>query len=348
MNKENEKKFNENKKPKIAIMIDKKGWAHYNSANQLKRRLSKYYDIEIIPLNIFGDNAVKPFILGSEYDLEFFMWRGNISWLYTDFTKQYISRLDFEYEEFLDKYVRSKNIVTAIYDHLFINSETERTDFILNNVKAYTVSSEKLKKIYDEYPNSKKPSMVIADGVDLELFKMYDTEKYDKIEDRTIKIGWTGNSKFTDETDDDLKGLQKVIKPAINELKSEGYNIELDIADRNIKKLSHEEMPIYYNNIDIYVCASRTEGTPNTILEAMACGVPAISTDVGIVPEVFGEKQKKYIIDRTKEDLKSKIIELINNKQELKKLSEENLKQIQEWSWENKAMQFKKFFDDNL
>lgn len=348
MNDINEEKLDNKVKPRIAIMIDKEGWALHNSAKQIKKYLSKYYDIDIIPMDIFGDNAVKTFILGAEYDLEFFMWRGSISWLYTDFTKEYISHLGFEYEEFLDKYVRNKNIVTSVYDHLFLNSETERTNFILNNVKAYTVSSKKLKKIYDEYPNIKKPSMVIADGVDLNLFKMYDTDKYENIENRTIKIGWTGNSKFTDETDDDLKGLQKVIKPAISELIEEGYNIELDIADRNIKMISHEEMPKYYNNIDIYVCASRTEGTPNTILESMACGVPVISTDVGIVPEVFGEGQKKYIINRDKEDLKTKIIELISNKEQLKKLSEENLKQIQEWSWENKSNRFKQFFDNNL
>lgn len=335
-------------KPKIAIMIDSEGWALSNSAKQLKKYLSKYYNIDIIPMNIFGDNGVKPFILGAEYDLEFFMWRGNISWLYTEYTKKYISKLGFEYEEFLEKYVRNKNIVTAVYDHLFLNTETERTDFIFNNVKSYTVSSEKLKKIYDEYPNIKRPSMVISDGVDLDLFKMDNIKKYENIDGRTIKIGWTGNSKFKDDINDDLKGLKKIINPAISELVSEGYNIKLEIADRNIKMISHEDMPKYYNDIDIYVCASRTEGTPNTVLEAMACGVPIISTDVGIVPEALGERQKKYIINRQKEDLKEKIIDLINNKDELIKLSEENLKQIQSWSWENKAKLFKQFFDSNL
>lgn len=335
-------------KPKIAIMIDSDGWALSNSAKQLKCILSDYYDIDIIPMDIFGDDGVKAFILGAEYDLEFFMWRGNISWLYTEYSKEYIAKLGFEYDEFLEKYVKSKNIVTAVYDHLFLNTESERTNFIFNNVKDYTVSSQKLKEIYDEFPNIKRPSMVISDGVDLKLFKMCDREKYKNIKNRIIKIGWTGNSKFSDETDDDLKGLNKIIKPAINELISEGYNIELEIADRNIKMISHEEMPEYYNNIDIYICASRTEGTPNTVLEAMACGVPIVSTNVGIVPEVFGEEQKKYIINRTKEDLKSKIIELINNKEKMIKLSEENLKQIQAWSWENKAMQFKQFFDSNL
>lgn len=336
---------NSNGKSKIAIIVDKEGWALYNAAEQIKKNLNEYYEIDIIPMDIFGDNVVKLFLYGTSYDLMFFMWRGIISWIYSDFSKNYIAKLGFEYEDFLKKYIKRKNIVTAIYDHLFINSETDRTDFVLNNVKAYTVCSEKLNKIYNEYPNDKKPSMVISDGVDLELFKMNDMKKYDNIENKTIKIGWTGNSKFTDENDDDLKGLNKIIKPAIKELHKEGYNIELEIADRNVKMIPHNEMQNYYNQIDIYICASRTEGHPDTVLEAMACGVPVISTDVGIIPEVFGKKQKEFIINRTKNDLKAKIIKLLENKQMMKELSEENLKQIQDWSWNKKTNQFRKFFD---
>ncbi len=338
----------EKSKPNVAIIIDKEGWAFSNAAKQLKKHLSNYYNIDIIPMDMFGDNVVKLFLLSSEYDLTFFMWRGLISWLYSNFSKDYIFKLGFEHEEFLKKYVKENNIVTAIYDHLFLNSETERTNFILNNVKAYTVCSKKLEKIYNEYENSKKPSMIISDGVDLELFRIYNIDKYNNIENRTIKIGWTGNSQFADDKDDDLKGLNKIIKPAIKELIEEGYNIELKIADRNINMIPHDKMPNYYNDIHIYVCASRTEGHPDPVLEAMACGVPVISTDVGIVPEVFGEKQKQFIIERSKKELKKKIIELIENKSKLKELSKENLTRIKEWSWEKKAEQFKIFFDNNI
>ena len=333
-------------KPKIAIIIDKEGWAFSNAAEQIKKYLCEFYKIDIIPIDIFGDNSIKLFLLATEYDLMFFMWRGIISWIYSDYSKSYITRLGFEYEEFLEKYVRKRNIVTAVYDHLFLQSETERTDFILDNIKAYVVCSQKLKEIYCEF--EKKPSYVISDGVDLELFKMINSEKYNDIDNRTIKIGWTGNSKFLDEQDDDLKGLKKVIKPAVEELISEGYDIVLKVADRNVKMIPHNEMPNYYNDIDIYVCASRTEGHPDPVLEAMACGVPIISTDVGIVNEVFGKKQKEFIIERTKDDLKNKIIKLLDNKKIIKQLSEENLEEIQKWSWKSKAQMFKKFFDENM
>ena len=141
---------------------------------------------------------------------------------------------------------------------------------------------------------------------------------------------------------------QALIQGVASKLKEEGYKIELAVADRNIKFIPHNEMPQYYNKIDIYICASRTEGSPDTVIEAMACGIPVISTDVGIVPEVFGEKQKEFIIERTKEELKKKIINLISNKQKLKMLSDENLKQIQKWDWKNQGEKYKEFFERNI
>lgn len=348
-----EEKISENTensiKKKIAIIIDQEGWAFYNTAQQIKKHLSNYYNIDVIPMDIFEGNIVKVFVLSKNYNLTHFMWRGHISWVYSDFAKEYISSLGYTYEEFEKEYIKNNSITTAVYDHLFLNEEgKELTEYVCNNSKAYMVSSKKLEKIYKEYSNIKNPTAVIADGVDLELFNMKNNSKYDNWKNRPIIIGWSGNSKFLDEQDDDLKGLNKVIKPAIEELQKEGYNIQLNIADRNIKMIPHEQMPEYYNNIDIYVCASRTEGTPNTVLEAMACGVPVISTDVGIVPEAFGEKQKQYIIKRDKDSLKEKLIELIKNKQNVQELSRENQMQIQEGSWTKQCEKFRKFFEENL
>lgn len=40
-------------------------------------------------------------------------------------------------------------------------------------------------------------------------------------------------------------------------------------------------MPAVYNGLDWLVSASHSEGSPNVLGEAMACGVPGITTDTG-------------------------------------------------------------------
>lgn len=42
-----------------------------------------------------------------------------------------------------------------------------------------------------------------------------------------------------------------------------------------------------YRGADVLVLASDVEGTPNTVLEAMACGIPVVATAVGDVPELL-------------------------------------------------------------
>lgn len=44
--------------------------------------------------------------------------------------------------------------------------------------------------------------------------------------------------------------------------------------------VSYEELPHYYGAADIYVSASHTDGSSVSLLEAMACGLPAVVSDI--------------------------------------------------------------------
>lgn len=50
-----------------------------------------------------------------------------------------------------------------------------------------------------------------------------------------------------------------------------------------------EDLPDAYSAMDIYCSSSHAEGTSNVILEAMACGVPCVVTDVGDSRAIVGD-----------------------------------------------------------
>lgn len=340
-------------KKKIALVIDVKYWAFWNIAMQIKKNLSYKYDVQIIIGNNFDDINLL-FIYLKNFDLCHFFWRGHFLWLQEIENKLFMEKYGMPYNYFYTNFIlnRKSKITTSIYDHLYIQNidEINLTNKMLSYVCNYTVCSNILNKEYiSNNKINKKPLMKITDGVDLNLFKPNHVERFEKNEFSKFTIGWVGNSAWNKEKGD-CKGFNTILKPVIKKLKKEiNLSIEENYADKQIKMIRHEDMPKYYEKIDILVCVSETEGTPNPVLEAMACGVPIISTNVGIVNEAFGPLQKKMILkNRTKICLEKKIRFLIQHPEYLKKLSIENLEYIKHWDWKYKTKEFEEFFDKCL
>lgn len=52
----------------------------------------------------------------------------------------------------------------------------------------------------------------------------------------------------------------------------------------------------FFNDIDLFLLPSENEGMPNALLEAMAAGIPALSTAVGGVPDIISDQVTGYIL----------------------------------------------------
>jgi glycosyltransferase involved in cell wall biosynthesis len=64
---------------------------------------------------------------------------------------------------------------------------------------------------------------------------------------------------------------------------------ELGISDKIIWAGARSDMPAVYSSLDLLVSSSFSEGFPNVIGEAMACGVPCVVTDTGDSALIVGE-----------------------------------------------------------
>jgi glycosyltransferase involved in cell wall biosynthesis len=51
----------------------------------------------------------------------------------------------------------------------------------------------------------------------------------------------------------------------------------------------------YYAASDVFVCTSKQETGPTTVLESMSCGTPVISYNVGVVPEIVKNNENGFI-----------------------------------------------------
>ncbi len=72
---------------------------------------------------------------------------------------------------------------------------------------------------------------------------------------------------------------------------------ELERYVKIMDPIPHWRMPHMYNNVDIVIIPSYTEGAPAVLFEAMACGRPVIATCVGQIPVLIRNNINGILFD---------------------------------------------------
>jgi glycosyltransferase involved in cell wall biosynthesis len=83
---------------------------------------------------------------------------------------------------------------------------------------------------------------------------------------------------------------------------------ELEIL--RVSAVPQSRMPLYMNAADVLVLASQSEGSPNTVKEAMATNLPVITVDVGDTAELIGQTEGCHFVSRDCEEMAAKIVEV--------------------------------------
>lgn len=90
--------------------------------------------------------------------------------------------------------------------------------------------------------------------------------------------------------------------------------------------ISNDDLPRYLCAADIYLSTSLTDGTSVSLLEAMACGLPAIVTDNPSIMEWIKDGENGLVVSKNDPiELTEKLIFLLENEALIRRFGERNL-----------------------
>ena len=109
-----------------------------------------------------------------------------------------------------------------------------------------------------------------------------------------------------------------------------------------------QELAEIYSQCDVYVSPSWYEGFALTPLEAMACGVPVVSTRLGVEDYASHEHNALITSPREPNQLANEIIRLLRDRDLREKLIENGLKTADALTWDKTTDRVEAAFKESL
>jgi glycosyltransferase involved in cell wall biosynthesis len=264
---------------------------------------------------------------------------------------------------FLIAKVTNKKIISLMagYTTFF---ETSFLNNILVLVSYYTrmlsdkivLYSSRLIVVWDMSKFMGKIAIAFHHYIDINIFK-----KKNSFNNRKKKIGFIGRFGSEKGAYNFVKSIPTIINNdedtnfLIIGTGDEEKHIKEYIKENNLENkvnlknwVDHNELPNYLNDLRLLVIPSLTEGLPNIMLEAMACGTPVLATPVGAIPDVIKDGETGFIMENNSPGcIGNNIIRALNHPH-LEKISENARNLVEnEFTFEKAVDRFRKIIDDN-
>ena len=227
----------------------------------------------------------------------------------------------------IEKYISEQYIKKYLYkiDHVIcVSSETEN---ICTN--RYGINPSKC--------------TVFVNGVDLNCFhplgKAEAREKLN-IPDNKFVVSFVGafcERKGNERVDKALVCLQKQGYDIGSVFIGKGEFVPQSINNYYCGRLDHKDIPTYLSATDVFVLPTLAEGCCNAIVEALACGVPVISTDAPFNYDILNSDYAILIDGKQEEDIAEAIKKLYHDPELLFKMKNNALKAASTMSIEERA-----------
>ena len=303
--------------PRILAIADRPGWAIDRKAQNLRRVLARRFEI----VQRFQHDVTESDVNAADIVLIFYWFQ--------------IAKLPLP-ESVLAR--RSDRLVIGICSHREMEGEFREPGLAILQRLARAVFVNNRKLEHEYAPLLRIPVHYTPNGVDTTFFcpppepQPYSGE---------LRVGWAGSLGNHGPAH---RGFHDVIEPAVAAVPG----VRLQTAIREQHWRNHDEMLDFYRDLDVYVCASRSEGTLNPCLEAAACGVPLVTTRVGNMPELVRDGDNGLFFDGTAEGLANKLALLRDTPSLRSRMATRMIETIREWDWSVQAENYAHMFTSLL